>query len=147
MSTNAKNLGYHRLLFNTTISQQCRNINWSCFPVSSNRCPCVSMVNVQETEVENLPSLVGCRGYRASKTYGLGPYSSSIKSLEVDLRVISHKVNELCGIKSQIQARTLTSGSHPRQAGHARGATRVARCTKIINLTPTTLNMSSTSSR
>ena len=33
------------------------------------------------------------------KTYGLGPYSNSIKALEKDLTDVAKKVNDLCGIK------------------------------------------------
>ena len=33
------------------------------------------------------------------KTYGLGPYANSIKAAEKDLKDISSKVNEICGIK------------------------------------------------
>ena len=33
------------------------------------------------------------------KTYGLGPYSNKIKDAEKDVKGLSQKVNELCGVK------------------------------------------------
>ena len=33
------------------------------------------------------------------KTYGLGPYSSKIKDVEKDIKDLSKKVNEVCGVK------------------------------------------------
>ena len=70
------------------------------------------------------------------KTYGLGPYSSSIKSLEVDLRVISHKVNELCGIKESDTGLAQPSQwdlTQDKQVMQEEQPLQVARCTKIIN--------------
>ena len=70
------------------------------------------------------------------KTCGLGPYSSSIKSLEVDLRVISHKVNELCGIKESDTGLAQPSQwdlTQDKQVMQEEQPLQVARCTKIIN--------------
>lgn len=33
------------------------------------------------------------------KTYGLGPYSTKIKDAEKDLKELSKKVNDVCGVK------------------------------------------------
>lgn len=33
------------------------------------------------------------------KTYGLGPYSNKIKDAEKDVKGLSQRVNELCGVK------------------------------------------------
>lgn len=44
------------------------------------------------------------------KTYGLGPYANSIKTVEKDLKDISSKVNEICGIKE--------SGAHNEDTLH-----------------------------
>ena len=33
------------------------------------------------------------------KTYGLGPYAESIKTVENDIKELAKKVNEACGIK------------------------------------------------
>jgi|TARA_B110001450_G_scaffold42688_1_gene39019 26S proteasome regulatory subunit T1 len=70
------------------------------------------------------------------KTYGLGPYSNSIKSLEADLRVISHKVNELCGIKESDTGLAQPSQwdlTQDKQVMQEEQPLQVARCTKIIN--------------
>lgn len=70
------------------------------------------------------------------KTYGLGPYATSIKKVEKDLKVISKKVNDLCGIKESD-----TGLAHPsqwdtvsdKQVMQEEQPLQVARCTKIIN--------------
>lgn len=36
---------------------------------------------------------------RIMQKYGAGPYSSKIKTLEADLKAISKRVNDVCGIK------------------------------------------------
>ncbi|CAI5951457.1 unnamed protein product [Closterium sp. NIES-65] len=56
------------------------------------------------------------------KTYGLGPYSTSIKKVEKDIKDMAKKVNDLCGIKESD-----TGLAAPSQWD------LVARCTKIIN--------------
>ncbi|MFS7952968.1 hypothetical protein Hanom_Chr07g00613111 [Helianthus anomalus] len=33
------------------------------------------------------------------KTYGLGPYSTSIKKVEKDVKDMAKRINDLCGIK------------------------------------------------
>ena len=70
------------------------------------------------------------------KTYGLGPYSSSIKTLEADLRNISSKVNELCGIKESDTGLAQPSQwdlTQDKQVMQEEQPLQVARCTKIIN--------------
>jgi 26S proteasome regulatory subunit T1 len=70
------------------------------------------------------------------KTYGLGPYSKSIKTVEDDIKKIAKHVNEICGIKESdtglsppsqwdlVADKQMMSEEQPLQ---------VARCTKIIN--------------
>ena len=70
------------------------------------------------------------------KTYGLGPYSDSIKGLEVDLRDISKKDNDLCGIKESDTGLAQPSSwdlTQDKQAMQEEQPLQVARCTKIIN--------------
>jgi len=70
------------------------------------------------------------------KTYGLGPYAEPIKAVENDLKSISKKVNDICGIKESD-----TGLAHPsqwdtvsdKQAMQEEPPLQVARCTKIIN--------------
>mmetsp|Transcript_28808 Transcript_28808/g.54390 ORF Transcript_28808/g.54390 Transcript_28808/m.54390 type:complete len:428 (+) Transcript_28808:135-1418(+) len=70
------------------------------------------------------------------KTYGLGPYSESIKKVEKLLKDTSKKVNDLCGIKESD-----TGLAHPsqwdtvsdKQAMQEEQPLQVARCTKIID--------------
>jgi len=70
------------------------------------------------------------------KTYGVGPYTKSIKSVEEDIKKISKHVNEICGIKES------DTGLAPpsqwdlvadRQMMQEEQPLQVARCTKIIN--------------
>jgi len=70
------------------------------------------------------------------KTYGVGPYSKSIRTIEEEIKKISKKVNEISGIKESdtglappsqrdlIADKQMMSEEQPLQ---------VARCTKIIN--------------
>jgi len=70
------------------------------------------------------------------KTYGLGPYSDSIKALELDLVSISKKVNDLCGIKESDTGLAQPSTwdlTQDKQAMQEEQPLQVARCTKIIN--------------
>uniref|UniRef100_A0A7S0XGJ0 AAA+ ATPase domain-containing protein n=1 Tax=Mantoniella antarctica TaxID=81844 RepID=A0A7S0XGJ0_9CHLO len=70
------------------------------------------------------------------KTYGLGPYSSSIKTLETDLKDIAKKVNDLCGIKESDTGLSQPSQwdlTQDKQAMQEEQPLQVARCTKIIN--------------
>lgn len=73
---------------------------------------------------------------RLLKTYGAGPYSSRIKTLEADIKAIAKKVNEVSGVKESD-----TGLAHPsrwdlvsdKQAMQEEQPLQVARCTKIIN--------------
>ncbi|EGG23557.1 26S proteasome ATPase 2 subunit [Cavenderia fasciculata] len=70
------------------------------------------------------------------KSYGVGPYTKSIKDLEDDIKKMTAKVNEICGIKESdtgiappsqwdlVVDKTSINEEPPLQ---------VARCTKIIN--------------
>lgn len=70
------------------------------------------------------------------KTYGVGPYSKTIKTTEDDIKKISKHVNEICGIKESdtglgppsqwdlVADKQMMSEEQPLQ---------VSRCTKIIN--------------
>lgn len=70
------------------------------------------------------------------KTYGIGPYSKSIRTIEEEIKKISKKVNDISGIKESdtglappsqrdlIADKQMMSEEQPLQ---------VARCTKIIN--------------
>jgi len=70
------------------------------------------------------------------KTYGIGPYSKAIRSIEEEIKKISKKVNDISGIKESdtglappsqrdlIADKQMMSEEQPLQ---------VARCTKIIN--------------
>jgi len=70
------------------------------------------------------------------KTYGIGPYSKSIRSIEEEIKKIAKKVNDITGIKESdtglappsqrdlIADKQMMSEEQPLQ---------VARCTKIIN--------------
>lgn len=70
------------------------------------------------------------------KTYGLGPYSRKIKSVEGDIQKLVQRINDITGIKES------DTGLAPpiywdlvadRQRLHEEQPLQVARCTKIIN--------------
>eukprot|EP01111_Echinosteliopsis_oligospora_P001545 TRINITY_DN1229_c0_g1_i1.p1 TRINITY_DN1229_c0_g1~~TRINITY_DN1229_c0_g1_i1.p1 ORF type:complete len:293 (-),score=114.42 TRINITY_DN1229_c0_g1_i1:496-1374(-) len=70
------------------------------------------------------------------KTYGVGPYSKEIKTIEEDIKRIAKHVNEICGIKES------DTGLAPpsqwdligdKQRMQEEQPLQVARCTKIIN--------------
>jgi len=70
------------------------------------------------------------------KAYGLGPYTNAIKTTEEDIKKISKRVNEICGIKES------DTGLAPpsqwdlvadKQMLQEQQPLQVARCTKIID--------------
>ena len=73
---------------------------------------------------------------RIMQAYGAGSYSSKIKDLESEIKALSKKVNELCGIKESD-----TGLAHPsrwdliadKQMMQEEQPLQVSRCTKIIN--------------
>ncbi|XP_058111892.1 26S proteasome regulatory subunit 7A-like [Magnolia sinica] len=70
------------------------------------------------------------------KTYGLGPYSSSIKKVEKEIKEIAKKVNDLCGIKESdtwLAASSQWDLVSDKQMMQEEQPLQVARCTKIIN--------------
>jgi len=70
------------------------------------------------------------------KTYGVGPYSKSIKSVEEDIKKISKHVNEICGIKESDTGLAQPSQWDlvaDRQMMQEEQPLQVSRCTKIIN--------------
>ncbi|GBG73592.1 hypothetical protein CBR_g16934 [Chara braunii] len=70
------------------------------------------------------------------KTYGLGPYAGPIKKVEKDIKEITKKVNDLCGIKESDTGLAPPSQwdlVSDRQAMQEEQPLQVARCTKIIN--------------
>jgi 26S proteasome regulatory subunit T1 len=70
------------------------------------------------------------------KTYGLGPYSSSIKKVEKDIKVMAKKVNDLCGIKESdtgLAAPSQWDLVSDKQMMQEEQPLQVARCTLIIN--------------
>eukprot|EP00697_Spironema_sp_BW2_P011785 gnl/Spiro4/27632_TR13760_c0_g1_i1.p1 gnl/Spiro4/27632_TR13760_c0_g1~~gnl/Spiro4/27632_TR13760_c0_g1_i1.p1 ORF type:complete len:426 (+),score=144.16 gnl/Spiro4/27632_TR13760_c0_g1_i1:102-1379(+) len=70
------------------------------------------------------------------KTYGLGPYAGSIKTLESDVKSIAQKVQELCGVKESDTGLAQPSQWDlvaDKQMMQQEQPLQVARCTKIIN--------------
>ncbi|CAI5515929.1 unnamed protein product [Closterium sp. Naga37s-1] len=70
------------------------------------------------------------------KTYGLGPYSTSIKKVEKDIKDMAKKVNDLCGIKESdtgLAAPSQWDLVSDKQMMQEEQPLQVARCTKIIN--------------
>ncbi|GJP29196.1 hypothetical protein CLOM_g19138 [Closterium sp. NIES-68] len=70
------------------------------------------------------------------KTYGLGPYSTSIKKVEKDIKDMAKKVNDLCGIKESdtgLAAPSQWDLVSDKQMMQEEQPLQVARCTKIIS--------------
>jgi 26S proteasome regulatory subunit T1 len=70
------------------------------------------------------------------KTYGVGPYSNAIKTIEDDIKKHQEKVKELIGIKESDTGLSLPSQwdlVSDKQMMQEEQPLQVARCTKIIN--------------
>ncbi|CAI0401962.1 unnamed protein product [Linum tenue] len=70
------------------------------------------------------------------KTYGLGPYSNSIKKEEKEIKDLAKKINDLCGIKESDTGLATPSQwdlVSDKQMMQEEQPLQVARCTKIIN--------------
>lgn len=70
------------------------------------------------------------------KTYGVGPYTKSIKTVEDDIKKISKHVNDICGIKESDTGLAQPSQWDlvaDRQMMQEEQPLQVSRCTKIIN--------------
>lgn len=86
------------------------------------------------TEIE-VPKNLDEGDIAVMKSYGIGPYTKSIKSVEKELNEHLDKVNDLCGIKESD-----TGLAHPglwdlaadKQMMSEEHPLQVARCTKII---------------
>ncbi|CAI9767107.1 unnamed protein product [Fraxinus pennsylvanica] len=70
------------------------------------------------------------------KTYGLGPYSTSIKKVENEIKEMAKKINDLCGIKESdtgLAAPSQWDLVSDKQMMQEEQPLQVARCTKIIS--------------
>eukprot|EP01027_Heterolobosea_sp_BB2_P023884 GEZU01035923.1.p1 GENE.GEZU01035923.1~~GEZU01035923.1.p1 ORF type:complete len:440 (-),score=155.35 GEZU01035923.1:136-1455(-) len=70
------------------------------------------------------------------KSYAVAPYADQIKDVENDIKEISKRVNEMCGIKESDTGLAPPSQwdlVSDRQAMHEEQPLQVARCTKIIS--------------
>ncbi|AQK56069.1 26S protease regulatory subunit 7 homolog A [Zea mays] len=70
------------------------------------------------------------------KTYGLGPYSTSIKKVEKEIKEMAKKINDLCGIKESDTGLAPPSQwdlVSDKQMMQEEQPLQVARCTKIIS--------------
>jgi len=95
-----------------------------------------SAANELDDKDEKQPKALDEGDIALLKTYGVGPYSKSIRSIEEEIKKIAKKVNDISGIKESdtglappsqrdlIADKQMMSEEQPLQ---------VARCTKIIN--------------
>lgn len=98
-------------------------------------CQTKNMKNYEDEEEEKIVAL-DADDIALLKTYGLGPYTNSIKNVEEDIKKHQEKVKELIGIKESD-----TGLSQPsqwdlvadKQMMQEESPLQVARCTKIIN--------------
>ena len=70
------------------------------------------------------------------KNYGLGPYATSIKKAEQDVKDIMKRVNDICGVKESDTGLAPPSRwdlVSDKQMMQEEQPLQVARCTKIIN--------------
>jgi len=93
------------------------------------------VITAEDLENEETPKALDEDDIALLKTYGQGPYSKQIKSVEEDIKKIAKRVNEICGIKES------DTGLSPpsqwdlvadKQMMQAEQPLQVARCTKII---------------
>jgi 26S proteasome regulatory subunit T1 len=95
-----------------------------------------SVANELDDKDEQQPKALDEGDIALLKTYGVGPYSKSIRNIEEEIKKIAKKVNDISGIKESdtglappsqrdlIADKQMMSEEQPLQ---------VARCTKIIN--------------
>lgn len=94
------------------------------------------VITAESLENEDVPKALDEEDIALLKTYGLGPYTVSIKGVEEDIKKISKHVTEMTGIKES------DTGLSPpsqwdlvadKQMMQEEQPLQVARCTKIIN--------------
>lgn len=94
------------------------------------------VITAEDLEKEEAPPALDEEDIALLKTYGLGPYTTAIKTVEDDLKNISKRVNEMCGIKES------DTGLGPpsqwdvvadKQMMQEEQPLQVSRCTKIID--------------
>lgn len=94
------------------------------------------VITAEQLEKEESPPALDDDDIALLKTYGLGPYTNTIKAVEEDIKNISKRVNEMCGIKES------DTGLAPpsqwdlvadKQMMQEEQPLQVARCTKIID--------------
>jgi len=94
------------------------------------------VITAESLENEDVPKALDEEDIALLKTYGLGPYTTSIKTVEEDIKKISKHVSEMSGIKES------DTGLAPpsqwdlvadKQMMQEEQPLQVARCTKIID--------------
>jgi len=94
------------------------------------------VISAESLEKEDVPKALDEADIALLKTYGLGPYTTSIKTVEEDIKKISKHVSEMTGIKES------DTGLAPpsqwdlvadKQMMQEEQPLQVARCTKIIS--------------
>jgi len=89
-----------------------------------------------EEEKEEAPKALDEGDIALLKTYGVGPYTNPIKTVEEDIKKISKKVSEMTGIKESDTGLGQPSTWDlvaDKQVMHEEQPLQVARCTKIMN--------------
>jgi len=94
------------------------------------------VISAESLEKEDVPKALDEADIALLKTYGLGPYTTSIKTVEEDIKKISKHVSEMTGIKES------DTGLAPpsqwdlvadKQMMQEKQPLQVAKCTKIID--------------
>merc|ERR1712054_461760 len=90
----------------------------------------------EENEKDKPINVLDSTDIKLLKTYGLGPYTTRIKTAEKDLKALAKNVNTLCGIKESdtgLAPPSMWDLVADKQVMQQENPLQVARCTKIIN--------------
>jgi 26S proteasome regulatory subunit T1 len=108
---------------------------------NSGECQTKNVGDYDKEEEEAAPPPLDEGDIALLKTYGLGPYSTKIKSVEEEIKASQQKIKDLIGIKESdtgLSPPSMWDLVGDKQMMSEEAPLQVARCTKIITDTPTT---------
>jgi 26S proteasome regulatory subunit T1 len=103
--------------------------------MSAGECQTKNAKEYDENEDDKNPPALDEGDIQLLKSYGVGPYTNSIRSTEEDIKKYQEKVKELIGIKESDTGLSIPSQwdlTADKQALQEEQPLQVARCTKII---------------
>jgi 26S proteasome regulatory subunit T1 len=108
---------------------------------NSGECQTKNVGDYDNDEEEAAPPPLDEGDIALLKTYGLGPYSTKIKSVEEEIKASQQKIKDLIGIKESdtgLSPPSMWDLVGDKQMMNEEAPLQVARCTKIITDTPST---------